>query len=104
VQGARVLKPGRLLTVVEAKVDCRTGSADKPTGRGVGDGLLQSTCPKERLTPLAPLREAVDLQRGSLPAAAPTIDRCAGASGPLVAAHSKQFLRGTADLITESTI
>jgi uncharacterized protein (TIGR00369 family) len=28
---ARVLKPGRLLTFVEAKVDCRTGSGDKPT-------------------------------------------------------------------------
>jgi uncharacterized protein (TIGR00369 family) len=28
---ARVLKPGRLLTVVEAKVDCRTGSDDRPT-------------------------------------------------------------------------
>jgi uncharacterized protein (TIGR00369 family) len=28
---ARVLRPGRLLTFVEAKVDCRTGSADKPT-------------------------------------------------------------------------
>lgn len=28
---ARVLKPGRLLTFVEAKVDCRTGSEDKPT-------------------------------------------------------------------------
>jgi uncharacterized protein (TIGR00369 family) len=28
---ARVLKPGRLLSFVEAKVDCRTGSADRPT-------------------------------------------------------------------------